>query len=211
MKNLLLSTFILIILGFTSCEKKCKNVYRFQVPFTLSPQIDTFHIGDTIWVSCNFPKEVLELNSNEYFDLENFDLRSELTLADIGVEPFEDANLTFTVIEEKGSLELTQFVGTTTYSINYLYENDKFKTQFGLIPQNEGFFYFGMLSPFKKDVNNYGITPDCDESIENIDYLLNGGQNNNYEFIQLSADASIRSTTKEIFDMYGHYCFYVVE
>lgn len=205
--------FFILLSTISSClsKKKCKISYRFQVPFSLTPQLDTFQIGDTIWVSCDFPKEVLDLNSSEYYDLENFNLRSELLLSNIGVEPFQDANLEFSIFEEKGNLELNQFVGTTTFSINYLLEENRFKARFGIIPQSDGFFYFGMLSPFGKDVANYGITPECDESIEHIDYFLNEGQDNNYEFIQLSADASIRTTTKEIFDMYGHYCFYVVE
>ena len=207
MKNIII---IIIILGVCGCKDKCIKEYTLQLPFSLAPQLDTFRIGDTIWLASNFSKEIMELNYNEDITLEDFKFNSELTIEKISSEPFENANLDFTVIDKLGSLNLIQLVGTTTFKITYAYEDNTYKTKFGFIPVDRGLFTL-ILSTYISDDLSLSIasSPNCKEKIESIEYLLNGGENNNYEFIQLSADSLIRTTSKEVYDMFGQYTFFV--
>lgn len=208
-----LAIFYISIAPTCNCSNDyCEVNYHFQLPLSLTPQIDTFKIGDTIWISSEFSNEILELNTGERITLNEFDFHSELTFEKISETPFENANLEFTVIEELGSLSFISLVGTSSFRMNYLFENERYKCKFGFVPTNEGLFEFILFSLLPEGASEGIISsPDCKVNIEQVSHLLNDGENNNYEFIQMAADSLIRTTSKEDFDMYGSYCFYVVE
>lgn len=216
MKNsILIFLFFSILSTVPSCNCKnedCVKNYAIQLQFNLTPQIDTFKIGDTIWVSSDFSNEVKELNYNNPIVMDNIDFHSELSFEKISEEPFQNANLKFSTVEEYGNLSLIQLVGASIFSINYLYENNKYKAKFGFVASEKG-LYTVLLSSFLSDdsipLNESSF--ECEEKIESIEYLLNNGINNNYEFISLSADSLIRTTTKEVYDKFGQYSFFVEE
>ncbi len=208
---LFLGAFFITINCNCNKDEDCIKDYKFQIPFNLTPQIDTFKIGDTIWVSSDFSNEIKELNYSEPITLKDFDFRSELTIEKISVDPFQNANLEFDIIEKQGNLNLIPLIGTSTFLVEYDYVDDTYKVDFGFVPQGKGLYTLVLSSLITEDSESLSTRPDCKEEIKSIEYLLNGGENNNYEFISQSADSLIRTTTKDIYDEYGQYSFYVIE
>ncbi|MEO9020948.1 MAG: hypothetical protein ABI237_13145 [Ginsengibacter sp.] len=60
--------FVAMATTFSTCKKGglgCANtVYNFKVIASTYPDNDSISIGDTIWISADFPKTLLDLNSN---------------------------------------------------------------------------------------------------------------------------------------------------
>lgn len=199
---------------FSACDSDCPRVvnYKFQIPLTLNPAQDSFFIGDTIWISSVFSEELLDLNSNKSYPLEDFKFYTEFTFAQIDISPFEDANSQFEIIPLEGEAKLVSLYNSSYIEIHYTYQDEMYQANFGFIPKKSGLFNFVASSSigfFDLD-REIDLSPCKYEQVEFI-YKMNDGINNNYEYIALSPDSLIKTTTKEIYDEYAQYGFYVVE
>ena len=215
MYKILFSLIFTTILLFSACNPECDKTieYKFQIPMTLTPAQDTFSIGDTIWIHSSFSEEMLDLNSNKSYALEDFNFYTIFNFAQIDINPFGHANTHFEIIILDGEATLIPRSNSSSIiEIGYNYEDKIYKANFGFIPKQNGLFHFVADSQiafwgFDREID---LSPCKNERVEFI-YKMNDGIDNNYEHIALSPDSLIRTTTKEIYDEYAQYGFYVVE
>ena len=76
MKYLLKCFFLLLILAIVGCpyqsEEICFEEYQINIPITLFPQIDTFKLGDTIWIESLLSHALVDLNHDSLLNISNF-------------------------------------------------------------------------------------------------------------------------------------------
>ncbi len=216
--------FLLLIVAisaiFLGCPgKDCNDEgyieYNFQLPFSVSPQQDTFQVGDTIWVIADFSDEVLDLNSGEKYLLEDFSFNSELGNAKIDTTPFLSSgwfdDLTF--FGETGKFTRYSYsTGGIANFFEYVYTDHRYKVKMGIVPIQTGLFLIVLHSKiFEETYFGLNLTPDCKDERFEISYLMNDGMDNNFEMLQHSPDSIIQSYTYEALIESGSYVFAVVE
>ncbi len=216
--------FLLLIVAisaiFLGCPgKDCNDEgyieYNFQLPFSVSPQQDTFQVGDTIWVIADFSDEVLDLNSGNTFLLEDFSFNSELNNAKIDTTPFLSSgwfdDLLF--FGEVGKLTRHAFsTGGIANFFEYEYTDHKYKVKIGIVPIQPGLFLLAFHSHIPDErLINFNLVSGCKDERYKINYFMNEGNENHFEMLQHSQDSIIRSYTLDHFNMAGGYVFAVVE
>lgn len=164
LKLVLLITATPILFG-SSCNKDgskpCRNApYSFDVTSEFSPQKEIYNVGDTIFLTSNFPKTLTNLISNQQVDYSNslgiggnFNMIKMDTVNKVG-------------IEGRNNFEIINLIGTTTpisnspnlgVNIFYVEQTNNYNAKFGVIPKSKGLFYIGVT-----DLSSQGIRgQDC--------------------------------------------------
>jgi hypothetical protein len=208
---ILIFTSILII---SACDPACDHLieYKFEIPITLTPAKDSFSIGDTIWIETQFSDYMLDQNSNMMYKLEDFNFFREIDFVQMDISPFLDADTFFDIVIDKGEANLLMINNSLSLiEIIDSYQNNLYEFRLGFIPKEVGLFAFIVSSsPNLGFEGKIDLNSCVNERVEYI-YNTNSGADNNFEYISLSADPWLKTTTKEIFDSSGQYCFYVVE
>ncbi|HNI45182.1 MAG TPA: hypothetical protein PKH93_06745 [Chitinophagales bacterium] len=200
-----LSLFLLLCV--VSCKlidiDPCYREYHFKIPFTLQPNNDTIHIGDTLWLSTQFSKTLLDMNTNDSIVTNDIDFQSGLIIAKIDTENYQYATQTFTIVEKQGGF-INTFLGI---KLHYLFFNDHYHISIGLVPTVVGTYYLAISTPFALD--EVEITNDCEDYLH-ITYAINELIDNHFQLLQNSPDTLVSSSTLEGFNN-GGYAFVVTE
>lgn len=213
--------FIILLVSslyLNSCiREECQfnGQYEFEVPATLSPARDTFHIGDTISIVSSFGDMVYERKTDMVYKLENFRFYPSTAMKKI------DSSSTVTnvtnyfelLIGESQNYHFIEYSnGDQGVFGQYLYSDNKYSLEFKLIAKSTGLFYMEQgVNPFiipdqefEGKCNNKGV----DGAVK-----LNGGTDNNIDMLHDSPDPHYNTwiliKPEERFHKFGGYCFYV--
>ena len=214
---------ILIFLGLTtilfscnSCdplgvEEKCERDYSFSIPVTMSPALDTFHVGDTIHINLDFSSKMEGLNSGNIFDMSDFPHDLEIAMAWLSFNPIVSAEIDFQFIERIG--KITKIPITSGLAINLgpeLFDNT-FLMAFDIVLDSIGLTGFSFNN--REPLTGYpsSIEPDCKAKSVEFLFSTNNQEDNNFEFAKLSLDSRINEMSKDEFDKTGMYLFVIVE
>ena len=214
-----LAFILLILVSFftVACEKKCHNNphinYDFETPATLFPAKDTFHIGDTLYLSSNFSDEVKERNTGNTFKLENFYFypivgiyKIDLPLADL-----TSINTAFDVIVDTAANFAYE---SEAIGFEYLYEGGNYHFSARIIPKAAGTFFLEIGASLH--IDRYQSFPErCPEKGLDSHTVMNRGSDTNLYLLSTSPDphyntwiiADIEKRAKK----FGAYCFVVTE
>lgn len=94
----------------------------FLIPITISPPVEDFQVGDTLWVSGSFPDTLEEFYSGNYYRLENFDFKSKICLHKLvdkqkNISEQPGAFNYFSIFNDIGSLEqISSICGTVSFN-----------------------------------------------------------------------------------------------
>lgn len=216
--------FPFLLLLCWGCRKECRDAdfggaYQFVIPATLSTAKDTFRVGDTIHVSSVFSDEVFERQTQNYYKLENWQF-FPTTLLDnidkIDSNFVQDGLIDFDIIiPEKYNYNLNSYIdGSFGLEGQYFYENSRYSLEYNIVALKPGLYFFSQLSAQSLD-ENQDFPGRCPRVISNTNVELNGGADNNIEFLQNSPDIyyneRVLARPQENFHDFGGYCFYVVE
>ncbi len=220
-KILAMSNYLFLALVFGFLCQGCMNKecdfdgvkYEFELLASLSPARDTFRIGDTILISSSFSDDVFEVNSQRTFNLVNFRFHPGTGMYKIDTFPAIDDGLQF--FDAYISPEYSyQRVGEELLG-QYNYENGVYSLEFKLIPRKPGLYYLEQGSALFPMDEWQDFPGKCRYISSDARVTLNGGSDNNIEFLSDSPDshynAWILSDPDDLFYKFGGYCFYVVE
>ena len=220
MNHKLLIILFLGILLFASCEsKECSKIdnYTFEIPFTLTPALDTFQIGDTIIFHSKFEKKLTDLDSDETYILEDFKFRPTTELNQIDMNPAIDGVNSFELlIEDTTDYKIESFSTGQLILGEYNFDGQYYSLTFKLIPTKVGLFHLEQISWLSRlQSQSQSFEGKCSgKDIENISNL-NDGADNNIDFLLDSPDPRfntwILEKPFERFHKFGGYCFYVVK
>ena len=146
-------TYILIICLFAmSCEpffeKPCRQDFLFEIPVSVYPNSDTLHIGDTLWIEMSFSDELVDLNTEQTYQLENFQFYTETHIGRIDSTVLINAVSLFEHHSEIGQITYMDFGGGAFGGINYDYQNNTYRLKAGLICLKKGTYSFDFSSYF---------------------------------------------------------------
>jgi hypothetical protein len=199
---------MITITRFVACRKitGCAtyadgNEYLIELPIKLYPAIDTFDIGDTLWIEQVFHDQVHDQRNNMSLDFKNYSFINRITTGDL-MNPYHfSIKQDFTA--EIGVIEPT---GVASLRIGYVHEQDTFRFKARMVMTERGLYKIGFL-PFV-DQKNVDFTR-CPNEYLDLRTDLNGKGDNNYHMMQYSTDSLTRQATKEVYVQIGSYCFYV--
>ncbi|HFA49683.1 MAG TPA: hypothetical protein ENJ95_11790 [Bacteroidetes bacterium] len=204
-----------LLFFLTACEScdpppsYCERVFQFDIPFSLSPEKDTFLIGDTIWVESEYEKMLLDKNSGDYIDIGKFDFRVKTGVIRIDTLGYDSNPDNFEVLDIIGKFEV-QPLGQNLSIIHIVYEDDNTgrSVKAGIILNATGIFHVSFTN-IRPDIEDdiHLIESSCNQKIS-LSYNLNEGRENNY-YLEEYDENEVPS--EEDFRAFGGYNFVVIE
>lgn len=213
---------IILSLGYiisTGCTKEECRVrggnYEFVLPLTLSPQKDTFSIGDTITINSNFPNLIHERITIMDHVLDNFLFFPQSRMRRIdtigAIDNFSEFEV---IVSDDFYNEFSIFSsGAKALRLEYNYIDQEYVLNFKLIPKKKGLFYFTFSSLVDQLGSDQDFAGKCPKVEIGAVLNLNDGNDNNISFMNDSPDPHyndwILLKPDDRFHKFGGYCFYV--
>jgi len=206
--NGILMLIFVIATASTSCKKisGCVtttgyNEYLVEIPVKLYPVKDTFAIGDTMWLEQNFSEQLYDQRNNMTLNFKDFDFALKMVISDL-INYSNISEPLHSKFVEVGNIEITN---TGAVFVKYNYQNGIYTHRMGIIMTKKGLFYISTrsLNREKADFTK------CQTENLDIRYSVNDKAENNFYMMKNSKDSIALKTTKEEFDKFGSYCFFV--
>lgn len=223
--RLKINYLLLIILAWIflagTCDKDCKDSlgrYEFVLPVTVTPAIDTFHIGDTIYVSSEFSNSVYERVSDKEYLLDSFRFYPLTRIIKIDTTKGVDAlNYFEFIIPEEYEYDRLNAVDNTQYYVGeYSFSLEEgYSLEYKMVLLSEGVFFLRHSSDLSsidglqdfpgrcKLEGSYGIC-EVNEHEDNNFYLLEDSPDPHF------SEWVLEKPEKRFYDL-GGYVFVVVE
>jgi hypothetical protein len=212
-------TFLLLLL--VSCVKdECRfpGAYEFVLPATLLPAEAVFHVGDTIRVTSIFADEVFERKTNRFYTLKDFRFHPITIVHRIDALPGREDGLRHfdLLIDSVYDYNVQLFSDAIELLGQYRYEDNTYDLRFELVARDTGLYYLqqgSVLLPMDRWQDFPGKK--CKHTHSSARVALNGGADNNIEFLSHSPDPHYHDWMLQDpegrFHKFGGYCFYVRE
>jgi hypothetical protein len=184
-----------IILSAFRCEKESETsmvYFNFVVPLQVKPNGSQINLGDTLWLSANFPDTVLEFNSKNHYKLENFPFPTRIGL-------FRLTSVQKYLSEQPSAVEkfaIKNFVGSannfndTFGDFNLQYSSNTYRAKIALVPKTKGVFSIFFMGPAQGSVNLTFISLPPLNGVKRkpvqheFFYSINSGETNHDLFVQ---------------------------
>jgi hypothetical protein len=141
--------FILAIV-ISGCPKPCIEAnYIFAVNSQITPDLDTLHIGDTLYLTSSFPSSLKDQIGGSIVDYSNAkNLNSTLGIGEFinGEKIPNDAVFNFDYFSIKGRIYNDRNIPKPdgTQQLTYQEINGNYELKIGLIPQKKGIYGLGI-------------------------------------------------------------------
>ena len=226
MKSIALVIVVMCSLAFCSqnCGEKEKFPdavdFTFVIPLAIVPIQETFKIGDTLWLSANFPDTVWEFHSGKYFKAVNYSFPTRIGFFKlISKEKYfseqPGASASFKIVNKIGSADN---FSSTFGDFKLQYNANRYKCSIGIIPQQPGVFCVNFLSPEDADLSfiDLGLTQDGRKRIANhkeFFYVINEGATNFNLFKEnsIAVSLSVPIVYNIYYEQKGTFTFKVVQ
>lgn len=148
--------FIIILFAvfLYSCEgKKPTGILvkmLFEHPFTVTPNNDTIHLGDTLYINADFSDTLFEYYSQQLYHLHNYNYEAPFfaifKIIDKNLNEQERAINKFDTINYGGNIDY--FVNNlyVHYHLNYDELKHRYTFNIALIPKEKGMFYLDFVN-----------------------------------------------------------------
>ena len=202
---------IVVILQYSSCKQDeyCEQEYTFSIPNTISPALDTFHVGDTLWFTSMISVEMVEKNTGESYDVNNLNFPIAIRFTRLDTEEFVHSINAFDYYNIVGGIRVDMGLTTHTALLQYeRLEDDTRKCYASIICKEIGDFELGTAN-LTEDFENINLTSsDCIEDIF-LHYSMNGDTSDNHFY--LLSDRPRPVADEAGFKQNGGYAFAVIE
>lgn len=120
----------------------------FEIPINILPPTGELRLGDTLWISGQFPDTLLEYYSREYHQLRDFDFKSRICVASLANNQLyygdQPGAKYFSILNQVGGLTN---MGSLCGDIHFRYEPGRYSYKIGLVPTATGVFSVLFLMP----------------------------------------------------------------
>ena len=169
-----------LILLSARCDKNCYKEVHFQLPITIYPEKEIYHIGDTIWIEIKIPYYLRDKISNEDILVGPYPFKISMNIIEIMEDSWKDAFDSFQFVESVGKIDT---FGLTYQRIEPIFQDftaEKYQlNKFGIIPSKSALAYLLIFSKVNYNGDWSGVKQfphdDCDYAIDNSTYLTNDG------------------------------------
>jgi hypothetical protein len=200
------------------CENNVAGLHDFELPATLTPALDTFRIGDTMRISSIFGNQIFEKKLQKTFTLDGWSFFPYTAISKLDTSiVLDDALINFDIIvDSKYDYSLFYYSdGGVNLVGEYSYENDTYHLEYALIPKKAGLFLLLHASALVSFGSEQEFPGKCKGQESRASVAMNGGGDNNIDFLAHTPDTSFYQITMEDLQLRyygsGSYCFYVVE
>lgn len=164
-----------------------------EIPVSLFPVKDTFHIGDTIQVTSAFSDEIYDRNSNRFYRIKNQNFFPGTYIVRIDVTP------TYYILDEFDWLVGEEFEYTPLSAsdmtkgyvgeYNYSEITGMYQLSFGFIPRQAGIYFFQHVTSLSLSVSSLPTIPGLCDRKDILTYnKLNAEEDGNIELLLESPD-----------------------
>ena len=143
-KFLLVSSFFLGALTLTGCKECEGDIYgkelELVVPIETAPSSETIRVGDTLWITANFDKEVMLKDRPLSIRLDDFNFFTEIVVSEI-TDTSENFSVEIETIEDVGQISFLPLQTALTYPVFYEEREDAYHFRGGIVFNQEGLFF----------------------------------------------------------------------
>lgn len=176
--------------------------------------MDTFKLGDTLWIHASIDKNVVVRNSSRHIYLENFTFFTKFLISEIS-DSFEITNLNFHTFELIGEIDNLTLPTGIVYPIHYFESNNKYEFYGGVVLETSGLFYtrFSTSSSIFEYYDHPAIY-ECDNNRRSnirVYYSNQSTSLSNYEnlFLTTKVDYLLELIDYQRYKDFGGHTFYV--
>ncbi len=142
------------LVGFMGC-KECEgdtfgHSMKLVVPIDTYPSVDTFTIGDTLWIEADIDKYVAVEDNDERIFLEDFNFFTTLIISEIS-DTVENFAVEIEIIEEIGTVEILDLPTLQVYPLFFVENDDAYLFKGGIVFNEPGRYYIS----FDTNPENY--------------------------------------------------------
>jgi len=209
MKHIFIMILFLFAIGCSDCSlssTNCFEEYTFTIDFTISPALDTFQIGDTIWISSTIPEQLKNEETDELVNISDVNFPFLFSVDKVDTTDFAPIEDNFEYFYKTGSLNFQEVGSFSRIFLSYTGNQEK-SIEFGIIPQKTSVV---LLSFYWRppDVEDIKLS-DCIEEISFV-FNTNNSEDNNYHIVAESNNPLLE-IEKDDYNLFGNYAFVVVE
>lgn len=138
---------ISVFLQFMACRKPCHEPdYTFSIKTSFSSEKDSMRLGDTLWLSCETPTEMEDLNTKNLINFvgaENFGTAIVVQNIKEWFTSDREAVDCFDFIKVDGEIYSIQTLDPKRVKqISFLESNGRYNFKFGIIAKKRGLYIF---------------------------------------------------------------------
>ena len=186
---LTISSCDLLSTGFDSDCRENSSPHDFILPFEILNRQDSYKIGDEFCLSFDFSDEILDINRNERFKLENWtDFSAFITISkfDNGVKSVDFKNFIDTVscFAEKYRISFHEFYEyTNTLPFQFKYKDESYKASFCFRLKEKGIYLIQIITVSDEDANSgFDFSGRCNGKA--ISYMYSLDPPGNYDLVK---------------------------
>lgn len=190
------------------CEGESNLGFSFEIPYTVSPEQDTFKVGDTIWLESSFNSQMYNLRNGKTYPVINFDFMMSGFISDLKTNPLISTS-DFIMVSEDRKINNADRNGTY-FNVKYKMDGGFYKWKSGFILTQPGGYFFMFTTLVSLD-NLQSLSPPqritkCNfESVQLLFKRLN--TNSNQYLLNNAADPNVQIWDANLFK--GCFAFYV--
>jgi len=202
----LFAALIIYLNSCVGCKDNCTGNLQFNLPLQAYGIKDTLYLGDTLRVKLEIPDKLAERYSGNEYDFIDYNFKLVTYIVKVDSLP--------TTADSKGTFDWTTLEGESKYLggvflVTPYYSNHVYHYEVLISPKTKGLFVFGMNSDFLQLSPLEKLDGPCSKEPVEVFMKLENIANTNFEFLKLSPDPSQANTSKQRFEEYAGFCFFV--
>jgi hypothetical protein len=217
-KFLLVSLFIIGVLTLNGCKNCESDEYGAEleliVPIETTPLSETIRVGDTLWITADFDKEVMLKDRPLSIRLDDFNFFSEIVVSEI-TDTTENYSIDIEIIEEVGQISFLPLQTAITYPVFYEEREDSYHLKGGIVFNQEGLFFVNLSTqPLLYEDYEHSAMYQCEDKRRRsvrVCYANASTNVENYEnvFLQTNVDYLLELMDYEAFESIGSFALRV--
>lgn len=217
-KGLIIGVLLCLVISCTPSSRCDFNgTHDFLIPSTLTPALDTFSVGDTIFFRSIFDDRVYDRGLEEHVVLSDFKFNPATYFIKLDTVDEVFALEDFMILmDNKYNYKVRYTERGRHFTSDYFYSDNTYQLEFRIIPRKKGLYLFNhiLLLNLSPDQTFKGMCPNLRGWLDSYSDL-NDTADNNIEFLELSPNSHyndwILQKPEDRFHSKGGYCFYVKE
>ncbi|HEY1872635.1 MAG TPA: hypothetical protein VGG71_16355 [Chitinophagaceae bacterium] len=163
--QLCVAIFVLATLSSAHCRRPClSSNYTFGITDKVNPNLDSIHIGDTLFIISNIPTTMNDLISGKIIDYSGAkNLSADISISEMisGIDTGRGATSDFNYVSINGSIYLDNSIPKPTYFMQLKYQQtgNSYLLNVGIIPKRNGIYSLGLGNGL-----NISTTTGCDKT-----------------------------------------------
>lgn len=145
-----IAMFAFVLLSSALCKRPCLSTnYKFNITDKVNPNLDSIHIGDTLFIISNTPTSMNDLISGKLIDYSRAkNLSATISISELisGIDTGRGATSDYNYISIAGSIYLDNSIPSPNYFMQLKYKEigNSYLLNVGIIPKKNGIYSLGL-------------------------------------------------------------------